>query len=136
MNAKLDDDSKETVQTLTNHFINRITKKAKERSQREQRKTVGAEDILWAMNKMGLTNYAELLTQYLHRYREQDPLGSLSTRRSNIVRPNFELALAPPTASNPILPINSAPMPGFLYPYLASNVLFYDPATASLVTSR
>lgn len=133
MQAKINDDTKEAVQELVNYYIHRITKKANERCHREQRKTVTAEDILWAMNNVGLANYAGLLTRYLHRYREQDPVRNL---RPNIVRPNFELALAPPTPSPPILPISNAPMPGYVYPHFPANVLFYDAAAASMINAR
>ncbi|KAB2614414.1 nuclear transcription factor Y subunit B-1-like [Pyrus ussuriensis x Pyrus communis] len=57
--AKISDDAKETMQECAN-----------ERCQREQRKTVTAEDVLWAMGKLGFDNYVEPLTIYLQRYRE------------------------------------------------------------------
>ncbi|GFZ10634.1 nuclear factor Y, subunit B6 [Actinidia rufa] len=37
---------------------------------REQRKTITAEDVLWAMSKLGFDDYIEPLTLYLSRYRE------------------------------------------------------------------
>ncbi|MCE3051197.1 hypothetical protein HAX54_049105 [Datura stramonium] len=79
---------KSAVQKLVSYYINRITKIANERSHSEQRQTVTAENILWAMNQ---------------------------NARPNIVRSNVELALGPPTPSAPILPINSAPMPSYAY---------------------
>ncbi|XP_049343085.1 nuclear transcription factor Y subunit B-9-like [Solanum verrucosum] len=128
-NAKINDGSKESVQKLGSYYINRITKKAKERCNREQRKTVTAEDILWAMNKMGLTNHAGLLAQYLNRYREYNQVSCFNVRK-----PNWELTLTSLAAPHPILPIE--PIPGYPYPYFPPNVLFYDPVTAALVTSR
>ncbi|KAK4360449.1 hypothetical protein RND71_019401 [Anisodus tanguticus] len=109
--ARVTDNTKEAVQKLMTRYIHNITKKANERCKREQRRTVTAEDVLWAMNKIGLTNYVGPLTLYLHKYREQDAEGSLNTHMPNIVRPNFELALAPPIALAPALPINNAPAP-------------------------
>ncbi|XP_069142826.1 nuclear transcription factor Y subunit B-6-like isoform X2 [Solanum lycopersicum] len=64
-NAKINDESKESMQKLVSYYINRITKKAMERM--ERRKTVTTEDILWAMINMGLTIHAGLLAQYLSR---------------------------------------------------------------------
>ncbi|WOL09233.1 hypothetical protein Cni_G17986 [Canna indica] len=49
---------------------NFITSEANERCKREQRKTVTPEDMLWAMNKLGVDDYIETLTLLLHRYRE------------------------------------------------------------------
>ncbi|KAF5811369.1 putative transcription factor Hap3/NF-YB family [Helianthus annuus] len=71
-NAKISDDSKETVQECVSEFISFVTSEANDRCQREQRKTITAEDILWAMSKLGFEDYLEPLTLYLHRYRETD----------------------------------------------------------------
>ncbi|MCE3216817.1 hypothetical protein HAX54_008272 [Datura stramonium] len=128
--AKVSDDAKEAVQKLVSYYINRITKIANERSQMEQRQTVTAENILWAMNQVGLTSYVEPLTRYLQKYREQNIARFLRTRGPNIVRSNVELALGPPTPSAPILPINSAPMPSYAY----RAGLFYDPAAAAMMS--
>ncbi|XP_023770705.2 nuclear transcription factor Y subunit B-1 [Lactuca sativa] len=70
--AKISDDAKETIQECVSEFISFVTSEANDRCQREQRKTITAEDILWAMNKLGFDDYIEPLTIYLHRYRELD----------------------------------------------------------------
>ncbi|XP_055827483.1 nuclear transcription factor Y subunit B-6 [Solanum dulcamara] len=70
--AKISDDSKETIQECVSEFISFVTGEANERCQHEQRKTITAEDILWAMSKLGFDDYIEPLTLYLHRYREFD----------------------------------------------------------------
>ncbi|KAD3069006.1 hypothetical protein E3N88_36886 [Mikania micrantha] len=70
--AKISDDSKETIQECVSEFISFVTSEANDRCQHEQRKTITAEDILWAMNKLGFDDYIEPLTVYLHRYREID----------------------------------------------------------------
>ncbi|KAK9056071.1 hypothetical protein SSX86_027158 [Deinandra increscens subsp. villosa] len=70
--AKISDDSKETIQECVSEFISFVTSEANDRCQHEQRKTITAEDILWAMNKLGFDDYIEPLTMYLHRYREID----------------------------------------------------------------
>ncbi|KAI3800644.1 hypothetical protein L1987_28738 [Smallanthus sonchifolius] len=70
--AKISDDSKETIQECVSEFISFVTSEANDRCQREQRKTITAEDILWAMNKLGFDDYIEPLTVYLHRYRDID----------------------------------------------------------------
>ncbi|OMO64696.1 Transcription factor, CBFA/NFYB, DNA topoisomerase [Corchorus olitorius] len=68
--AKISDDAKETIQECVSEYISFITGEANERCQREQRKTITAEDVLWAMSKLGFDDYIEPLTLYLHRYRE------------------------------------------------------------------
>ncbi|KAF8414268.1 hypothetical protein HHK36_002268 [Tetracentron sinense] len=68
--AKISDDAKETIQECVSEYISFITSEANERCQREQRKTITAEDVLWAMSKLGFDDYIEPLTVYLQRYRE------------------------------------------------------------------
>ncbi|PON57629.1 Nuclear transcription factor Y subunit B [Parasponia andersonii] len=70
--AKISDDAKETIQECVSEYISFITGEANERCQREQRKTITAEDVLWAMSKLGFDDYIEPLTLYLHRYRENE----------------------------------------------------------------
>ncbi|XP_015870158.3 nuclear transcription factor Y subunit B-6 [Ziziphus jujuba] len=77
--AKISDDAKETIQECVSEFISFITGEANERCQREQRKTITAEDVLWAMSKLGFDDYIEPLTIYLHRYREME--GDRGTMR-------------------------------------------------------
>ncbi|KAK2652696.1 hypothetical protein Ddye_012552 [Dipteronia dyeriana] len=70
--AKISDDAKETIQECVSEYISFITGEANDRCQREQRKTITAEDVLWAMSKLGFDDYIEPLTMYLHRYREME----------------------------------------------------------------
>ncbi|KAK8989127.1 hypothetical protein V6N11_030493 [Hibiscus sabdariffa] len=68
--AKISDDAKETIQECVSEYISFITGEANEHCQREQRNTITAEDVLWAMSKLGFDDYMDPLTVYLHRYRE------------------------------------------------------------------
>ncbi|KAM1009049.1 hypothetical protein ACFX2J_005395 [Malus domestica] len=77
--AKISDDAKETIQECVSEYISFITGEANERCQREQRKTITAEDVLWAMSKLGFDDYIEPLTLYLHRYREMEGERGSST---------------------------------------------------------
>ncbi|GMJ11570.1 NUCLEAR FACTOR Y, SUBUNIT B9, LEAFY COTYLEDON 1, EMBRYO DEFECTIVE 212 [Hibiscus trionum] len=70
--AKISDDAKETIQECVSEYISFVTGEANERCQREQRKTITAEDVLWAMGKLGFDDYVEPLTVYLNRYRENE----------------------------------------------------------------
>ncbi|CAN0908757.1 Nuclear transcription factor Y subunit B-6 [Linum grandiflorum] len=95
--AKISDDAKETIQECVSEYISFITSEANERCQREQRKTITAEDVLFAMSKLGFDDYIEPLTLYLHRFRDLEggdraaAAGSSSTvqlpgsvKRSNV----------------------------------------------------
>ncbi|KAL5213210.1 hypothetical protein ABZP36_024057 [Zizania latifolia] len=68
--GKISDDAKETIQECVSEYISFITGEANERCQREQRKTITAEDLLWAISRLGFDDYVEPLSVYLHRYRE------------------------------------------------------------------
>ncbi|KAK4369678.1 hypothetical protein RND71_009153 [Anisodus tanguticus] len=95
--AKISDDSKETIQECVSEFISFITGEANDRCQREQRKTITAEDVLWAMSKLGFDDYIEPLTLYLHRYREFDggERGSLRGEPLLLKRPMVDPSMTP-----------------------------------------
>uniref|UniRef100_A0A803QCN5 Transcription factor CBF/NF-Y/archaeal histone domain-containing protein n=1 Tax=Cannabis sativa TaxID=3483 RepID=A0A803QCN5_CANSA len=79
--AKISDDAKETIQECVSEYISFITGEANDRCQREQRKTVTAEDVLWAMAKLGFDDYVEPLTLFLTRHRESETDRSSSSLR-------------------------------------------------------
>ncbi|CAN1174364.1 Nuclear transcription factor Y subunit B-9 [Linum perenne] len=135
--AKISDDAKETVQECVSEYISFVTGEANERCQREQRKTVTAEDVIWAMGKLGFDNYVDPLSLFLARYREnegdrsgfRDPLlyrrtmaaaaaaaaaghhhdvGSSSSSSASMMMPLPNMNMAPPLP--PLLP-NPAPAP-------------------------
>ncbi|KAJ7528538.1 hypothetical protein O6H91_15G007300 [Diphasiastrum complanatum] len=78
--AKISDDAKETLQECVSEFISFITGEANDKCQREQRKTITADDVLWAMDKLGFDQYVGPLTLYLLRYRETEGDRRGSTR--------------------------------------------------------
>ncbi|XP_031738747.1 nuclear transcription factor Y subunit B-9-like [Cucumis sativus] len=82
--AKISDDTKETIQECVSEYISFITSEANERCHREQRKTVTAEDVLWAMGKLGFDNYIEPLTVFLNRYRESESIRTEPMLRRNV----------------------------------------------------
>ncbi|KAJ7547865.1 hypothetical protein O6H91_08G107300 [Diphasiastrum complanatum] len=69
-NAKISKDAKETVQECVSEFISFVTGEASDKCQREKRKTINGDDLLWAMSTLGFEEYIEPLKVYLHRYRE------------------------------------------------------------------
>merc|ERR1712216_575596 len=71
-NAKVAKDAKETVQECVSEFISFITSDASDKCQREKRKTINGEDLLWAMSTLGFEEYVEPLKVYLLKYRETE----------------------------------------------------------------
>lgn len=92
-NAKIAKDAKETVQECVSEFISFITSecvgvvlhhmythaahiyacfrdRASDKCQREKRKTINGDDLLWAMSTLGFEDYVEPLRLYLLKYRE------------------------------------------------------------------
>ncbi|EXB98274.1 Nuclear transcription factor Y subunit B-3 [Morus notabilis] len=71
-NAKISKDAKETVQECVSEFISFITGEASDKCQREKRKTINGDDLLWAMTTLGFEEYVEPLKIYLQKYREME----------------------------------------------------------------
>ncbi|XP_030541382.1 nuclear transcription factor Y subunit B-3-like [Rhodamnia argentea] len=69
-NAKISKDAKETVQECVSEFISFVTGEASDKCQREKRKTINGDDLLWAMTTLGFEEYVEPLKVYLQRFRE------------------------------------------------------------------
>jgi len=80
-NAKISKDAKETVQECVSEFISFITGEASDKCQREKRKTVNGDDLLWGMTTLGFEDYVEPLKIYLNKYRE------LEGERSSVAAP-------------------------------------------------
>ncbi|KAF9057049.1 histone-fold-containing protein [Panaeolus papilionaceus] len=77
--AKIAKDAKECVQECVSEFISFITSEAAEKCQLEKRKTIGGEDILYAMGTLGFENYAETLKIHLAKLRQNGTAGNPST---------------------------------------------------------
>ncbi|WOL15470.1 hypothetical protein Cni_G24251 [Canna indica] len=71
-NAKISKDAKETVQECVSEFISFVTGEASDKCQREKRKTINGDDLLWAMTTLGFEDYVEPLKVYLQRFRETE----------------------------------------------------------------
>ncbi|KAJ4725280.1 Nuclear transcription factor Y subunit B [Melia azedarach] len=71
-NAKISKDAKETVQECVSEFISFVTGEASDKCQREKRKTINGDDLLWAMTTLGFEDYVEPLKVYLQRFREME----------------------------------------------------------------
>ncbi|GBG71017.1 hypothetical protein CBR_g8315 [Chara braunii] len=72
VNAKIAKDAKETVQECVSEFISFITSEASDKCQREKRKTINGDDLLWAMSTLGFEDYVDPLKVYLQKYRETE----------------------------------------------------------------
>ncbi|KAL5229232.1 hypothetical protein ABZP36_017497 [Zizania latifolia] len=71
-NGKIAKDAKETLQECVSEFISFVTSEASDKCQKEKRKTINGEDLLWAMATLGFEEYVDPLKIYLHKYREGD----------------------------------------------------------------
>ncbi|KAF5737864.1 hypothetical protein HS088_TW13G00755 [Tripterygium wilfordii] len=69
-NANISKEAKEIVQECVSEFISFITGEASDKCQREKRKTINGDDLLWAMTTLGFENYVVPLKVYLNKYRE------------------------------------------------------------------
>ncbi|KAE8721929.1 Nuclear transcription factor Y subunit B-3 [Hibiscus syriacus] len=69
-NGKISKDAKETVQECVSEFISFVTGEASDKCQREKRKTINGDDIIWAITTLGFEEYVGPLKLYLSKYRE------------------------------------------------------------------
>ncbi|PWA99527.1 NF-Y protein [Artemisia annua] len=69
-NGKIAKDAKDTVQECVSEFISFVTSEASDKCQKEKRKTINGDDLLWAMATLGFEDYIDPLKAYLSRYRE------------------------------------------------------------------
>ncbi|PWZ31782.1 hypothetical protein Zm00014a_041334, partial [Zea mays] len=80
-NGKIAKDAKETLQECVSEFISFVTSEASDKCQKEKRKTINGDDLLWAMATLGFEEYVEPLKIYLQKYKEViDGLPSLCCR--------------------------------------------------------
>ncbi|XWS29463.1 hypothetical protein CRYUN_Cryun24cG0031500 [Craigia yunnanensis] len=71
-NEKISKEAQETVKKCVTEFISFITGEASDKCQREKRKTINGDDLLWAMTTLGFENYVGPLKVYLNKYMETD----------------------------------------------------------------
>ncbi|XP_010527095.1 PREDICTED: nuclear transcription factor Y subunit B-7 [Tarenaya hassleriana] len=71
-NGKISKDAKETVQECVSEFISFITGEASDKCQREKRKTINGDDIIWAITTLGFEDYVTPLKIYLCKYRDTE----------------------------------------------------------------
>ncbi|KAL8544443.1 hypothetical protein ACS0TY_004846 [Phlomoides rotata] len=76
-NGKIAKDAKDVVQECVSEFISFVTSEASDKCQKEKRKTINGDDLLWAMATLGFEEYVAPLKVYLARYREVSYILSL-----------------------------------------------------------
>lgn len=103
-NAKIADDTKDAMEACAYEFITYITHQANGKCHQESRRKVTPEDVLAAMESMGMHNYVEPLYRYLakHRRRNMEQGGSSNAPTVN-QREDGELAAALTATPLPIL---------------------------------
>ncbi|XP_037460209.1 nuclear transcription factor Y subunit B-8-like [Triticum dicoccoides] len=70
--AKISDEAKEAIQECVSEFISFVTGEANERCRMQRRKAVNAEDIVWALNRLGFDDYVVPLSVFLKRMRDPE----------------------------------------------------------------
>ncbi|KAF7289710.1 CBFD-NFYB-HMF domain-containing protein [Mycena indigotica] len=89
--TKIGKDAKECVQECVSEFISFITSEAAERSLSEKRKTIGGEDILYAMSALGFDNYTEVLRIHLAKLRaHQSATASARAQQQHALQAHYE----------------------------------------------
>ncbi|CAI0442877.1 unnamed protein product [Linum tenue] len=80
----------ETCGTVTSAFLCFIARviqiRASDKCQKEKRKTINGDDLLWAMATLGFEDYIEPLKAYLNRYREGDAKGPIRGVEGSVKR--------------------------------------------------
>uniref|UniRef100_A0A453FVE0 Transcription factor CBF/NF-Y/archaeal histone domain-containing protein n=1 Tax=Aegilops tauschii subsp. strangulata TaxID=200361 RepID=A0A453FVE0_AEGTS len=71
-NGKIAKDAKETLQECVSEFISFVTSEASDKCQKEKRKTINGDDLLWAMATLGFEEYVDPLKIYLQKYRDME----------------------------------------------------------------
>ncbi|CAI5956238.1 unnamed protein product [Closterium sp. NIES-64] len=125
-NAKIAKDAKETVQECVSEFISFITSEASDKCQREKRKTINGDDLLWAMSTLGFEDYVEPLKVYLHRYRETEGEGATKDGKPQPAPGGSAQQTSLPSSlpqSNAQMPSSSAYPSGGSVPYMQPQMM-------------
>ncbi|KAJ7913040.1 histone-fold-containing protein [Mycena leptocephala] len=89
--TKIGKDAKECLQECVSEFISFVTSEAADRSAAEKRKTIGGEDIIYAMGALGFDDYAEVLKIYLAKLRAHQS-SSAGARTEQYIEPRVDAA--------------------------------------------
>ncbi|VAH65668.1 unnamed protein product [Triticum turgidum subsp. durum] len=86
-NGKIAKDAKETLQECVSEFISFVTSEASDKCQKEKRKTINGDDLLWAMATLGFEEYVDPLKIYLQKWfsMEVTPKGWVICNPSTIM---------------------------------------------------
>ena len=81
-NSKVSSEAKESVQRKVNEFILHLTAEAAIKCEREGRKSITGDDILWSIERLGFTGYQAPLRAFLQKYRAIESEDKLRKRAS------------------------------------------------------
>ena len=132
LNTTVKGDAKVIFPQCVSKYISFITAKACERCKIECRKTLKAEDLLWAMENLGFDDYVGPLGVYLDRLHRVE--GNLSMRCGVSIPVNVRQAIEPILESGPTRPrpvIRSGPVPdngpNYGHGHVTSYGVIYEP---------
>ncbi|TBU04500.1 subunit beta of nuclear transcription factor Y [Hamiltosporidium tvaerminnensis] len=83
--AKVAKDAKELMQKSASEFIAVVTCMAKEICESENRKTLTGDDLIRAMEQLGMPYYAELTRKYFVKYKEGIKNGRPRARHNSLI---------------------------------------------------
>ncbi|XP_078448045.1 nuclear transcription factor Y subunit B-4-like [Wolffia australiana] len=94
-NARLSQEARQTVQESATEFISFVNSEAADKCQKDNRETINGDDICWALENLGLSNYAVAVRRYLQKYRDNELEKSAASHGSptdeeNLTVPLFE----------------------------------------------
>ena len=138
-NGKISKDAKETVQECVSEFISFVTGEASDKCQREKRKTINGDDIIWAITTLGFEDYVDPLKSYLQKYREIEgeklniPKQQRSEQRLHQQQHHHHLDQnINPSLSNVYSSTNLISQP----PYMATDQLFSLPFSPNSIQKQ
>ncbi|KAK7410904.1 hypothetical protein VNO78_02114 [Psophocarpus tetragonolobus] len=138
-NGKISKDAKETVQECVSEFISFVTGEASDKCQREKRKTINGDDIIWAITTLGFEDYVDPLKSYLQKYKELEgeKLNIPKQQRSDQQR--LHQQQHPHQDQNNNLPLSSVySSPNLISqpPYVATDQLFSLPFSPNSIQKQ
>lgn len=96
--VKIDDAFKEGIQNCVASFILHLTAEACTKCEREGRKSITGDDILWSVDRLGFKDYEPPLRTFLRKHRAIESEERMRKRRAD----EAAFAPTPPSPQRPI----------------------------------
>ncbi|KAL6861232.1 hypothetical protein ACP4OV_016932 [Aristida adscensionis] len=107
--AKITDDAKDSILECVSEFISFITAEANDHSRSEYRKIVTADDILWAMKRLGFDDYVRPMGLFVQRMRQSEVVAGRGSERGDHARMMVPCGPSAPMTAPYSLPVQMQP---------------------------